>query len=358
MSFEKEFVSEPWIFAMAVSVPAFTVVLAVILLQLLIALFASEGREEGCEGSDFCFSLRVSGNNRSIGSEFAVYGDAEVGDSAVRVTRSGSESSGRIAFRKPIRFFGTNPGFSTSFSFSFSPENGSGLAFFLSPAGVPLEPEEGKWLGLSTSLVAVKIVGSVIEIDVGGEILTRSGNLSGVAWVLRSGERLRSWIDYDGESKRTEVRVSRDEDSRPINSSISCSMDFSNILWGEPLLAGLGSWGANSTEASSIYSWNFTVKYGEPYLMHSEPLNPNALPARPTEGSHERRRAYPWRLLTALLFAAACGAALTFFMVLFVWVALASRWPVAPAEYPVLPAGVAYGKIDSVGKKELEVGQK
>ncbi|WOL04721.1 hypothetical protein Cni_G13443 [Canna indica] len=352
---------------MAMSSPAYTFAFAVFL--LLVASLSGGTCKSADKGRDFCFSFDGSEKNHSFSSEFDLYGDAEMGGSAVRITRPAKSSSGRIAYRKAVRIFGVKPGFSTSFSFSISPGSGSGLAFFLSPNAVHLEPAEGDWLGLSTSLLAVRfgtpkddkfgnLSGSLIEIDVGGELLSKSSNLSDVDLLLNSGEKLRSWIDYDGESKRMELKLTKNNDSRTMNSSIAYSINLSNLLRREAVFVGLSSWNGNSTETSSIYSWNFTVKHGAPYLMHSEPLNPNSFLVQSTESPPVHpRSAYPWGVLMAMVFAAACGATLTFFM-MFVWVALVSRRPVTPVEYPVAPVDVAYGKIESVGEKNPENGKK
>ncbi|URE11012.1 L-type lectin-domain containing receptor kinase [Musa troglodytarum] len=311
--------------------------------------------------TDFCFSFDGFEKNRSFQSEFELYGDAEMSGSAVRVTRPANSSLGRIAYRKSIRFLGTTPGFSSYLSFSIPPGDGQVLAFFLIPSGVPLESDR---FGLSTSLVAVKFgrpshekygngSGTLVEIDVGGQALKKRSNLSGVE------DELHSWIDYDGKSKRIEVRLSRSRDSsRPVNSSISRSVDLSNALWREAVTVGMSSWNANSTKTSTLYSWNFTSTHGSPYLMHSEPLNPNSFPVRPAESPPlHPRRAYPWGVFMAMLFAAASGAMLAFFVV-FMWLALVSRRPVAPVEYPALPVGVACGKMASAGGERVGDGKK
>ncbi|CAL9057730.1 unnamed protein product [Musa banksii] len=344
-------------FVMAMSPPSST--FTVVVVVLLFGVFLSGGRcEVPNKANDFCFSFDGSEKNRSFDSEFTLYGDARMSGSAVRITRPANSSSGRIAHRKAIRFLGTKPGFSSSFSFSISPgDGGSLLSFFL-------ESVEGDGFGLSTSLVAVRFgtsgnrSGSLIEIDVGGEALMTSGNLSDVGLLLNSGEKLRSWIDYDGESKRMEVRLSQAGDPRPTaNCSIYCSVNLSSLVWKEAVFVGISSWSGNSTETSSLYSWNFTVKRGAPYLMHSEPLNPNSFLVRSTESppSVHQRKAYAWGVLMAMVFAAACGATLTF-SAMFAWAALVARRPVSPVECPVEED--EHGKIVSVGEERLEGGKK
>ncbi|THU54385.1 hypothetical protein C4D60_Mb10t24530 [Musa balbisiana] len=339
------------IFVLAMSPPSSTFTVVVV---LLFGVFLSGGRcEVPNKANDLCFSFDGSEKNRSFDSEFTLYGDAQMSGSAVRITRPANSSTGRIAHRKAIRFLGTKPGFSSSFSFSISPgDGGSLLSFFL-------ESVEGDGFGLSTSLVAVRFgtsgnrSGSLIEIDVGGEALMTSSNLSDVGLLLNSGEKLRSWIDYDGESKRMEVRLSQAGDPRP---TANCSINLSSLVWKEAVFVGISSWSGNSTETSSLYSWNFTVKQGAPYLMHSEPLNPNSFLVRPTESppSVHQRKAYAWGVLMAMVFAAACGATLAF-SAMFVWAALVARRPVSPVECPVEDE---YGKIVSAGDERLVGGKK
>lgn len=332
--------------------------LAVLLLPLVVASSSEVGQKKG---KPFLFSFVGSDKNRAFGSEFALYGDAELSDTAVRLTRPANASTGRVAYREPVRFFGTNPGFSSSFSFALSPGPGGGLAFLLSPTDVQPEPVNGHWSRVSTSLVAVRfetakadkisnLTGTLIEIDV------ESSNLSGNNLVLdlESGRKFNSWIDYDGESKRIEVRLSHEKDSKPINFSISYSMDLSYLLWREAASVVLSAWSSHSSQGSSIYSWNFTQKHGAPFLMHSEPLDPNAFLARSNESAQVHPiRSYPWEALIAMVFAAACGAMLAFFT-MFVCSALRSRRPVAPVECPVPTVGIACEKMESVGVKILE----
>ncbi|XP_042425766.1 L-type lectin-domain containing receptor kinase VIII.1-like [Zingiber officinale] len=240
---------------MTTSSTASALILAIIL--LLVAPLSPGNCASTGEGNALFFSFGGSGKNRSFATEFALYGDAEMNSSEVRVTRAANESSGLMIYWKPVRFFGTKPGFSSSFSFYVLP-------FFLSPVSVPLEPANGAWSRLSTSVVAVKFVtaASLVEVDVGGELLTKSSNLSddGLLLILSRGEKLHSWIDYDGESKRIEVRLCQDKDPKEAAPSISDSIDLSYMLWREASWVGLSSWSGNYSHGSSIYSWNFTEK--------------------------------------------------------------------------------------------------
>jgi len=75
------------------------------------------------------------------------------------------------------------------------------------------------------------------------------------------------------------------------------------------LLFVVGTSSSNSTQISSVYSWSFVVKHGAPYLMHSEPLDPQSITLRSHQDPpiHERRSSH-WRIFKALLFATADGA--------------------------------------------------
>ncbi|XP_042396461.1 L-type lectin-domain containing receptor kinase VIII.1-like [Zingiber officinale] len=240
---------------MTTSSTASALILAIIL--LLVAPLSPGNCASTGEGNTLFFSFGGSGKKRSFATEFALYGNAEMNSSEVRVTRAANESSGLMIYWKPVRFFGTKPGFSSSFSFSVSP-------FFLSLVSVPLEPANGDWSRSSTSVVAVKFVtaASLVEVDVGGELLTKSSNLSGdgLLLILSRGEKLHSWIDYDGESKRIEVKLYQDKDPKEAAPSISHSIDLSYMLWREASWVGLSSWSGNSSHGSSIYLWNFTEK--------------------------------------------------------------------------------------------------
>ncbi|XP_042444068.1 uncharacterized protein LOC122029194 [Zingiber officinale] len=214
---------------MTTSSTSSALILAIILL-LVTPLSPGNCASTG-EGNALFFSFGGSGKNRSFTTKFALYGDAEMNSSEVRVTRAANESFGFMIYWKPVRFFGTKPGFSSSFSFSVS---------------------------------SVKFVttASLVEVDVGGELLTKRSNLSddGLLLILSRGEKLHSWIDYDGESKRIEVRLCQDKDPKEAAPSISHSIDLSYMLWREASWVGLSSWSGNSSHGSSIYSWNFTKK--------------------------------------------------------------------------------------------------
>ncbi|KAF0931505.1 hypothetical protein E2562_004621 [Oryza meyeriana var. granulata] len=108
------------------------------------------------------------------------------------------------------------------------------------------------------------------------------------------------------------------------------------------MLAGFTSAAANCT----LFAWAFRANT---YPMHSQPLDPAHLITTPPphRRPHPHHYRYPWGAALSLLFAAACGAMLTFF-ILFVWYSLLARRPVAP----VSPSDLVYEKIVLVGVKD------
>ncbi|XP_008785595.2 L-type lectin-domain containing receptor kinase VIII.1-like [Phoenix dactylifera] len=335
---------------------------------LFVASLAGLHCESPGKSPAFSFRFERFEKNRSLDAVIALYGDAEISDFVVGITRPAVFSSGRVVYRKPVRFLGRNPSFSTYFAFSVSsPDGGEGLAFFLAPSSSPVkESTNGLHFGLPPGATAVKFetrtepeTGSHIRVEVGGEISKQSSNLSNVSLVLHGGEKVHSWVDYDGDSKRFEVRLSKSSDSRPLSPLVSYPIDLSRVLQREEKLVGISSSSGNSTQTSSVYSWSFAVKRGAPYSMHSEPLDPRPFVVRARESPPiHLRRTYPWGVFVAMVFAAACGGLLTFF-VMFVWFALIARRPVAPVEYPVHPVEVGYQQIELVaGEKGVDSTKK
>ena len=335
----------------------FSLVLRCISLSLLFSCVVSvESVDE--KQPPFSFSSERFDKDGSFGSEIALYGDAEVGSSMVRMF-----GKGRVMCKKPIRFFGTNPGFSTNFSFSISDGYGESLAFLLVTNNLSLISTDGDKSGVSPRFVAVKFVadasGGHVAIDVGGEISAESSNLSDANLALNSELRLHSWIDYDGASKMIEVRLGKSGDLRPEKALVSCPIDLSNALWRESMYVGISSSSGNSNQTSSIYSWSFEVKHGAAYLMHSEPLDPESVSVRSHEDppTHLRRRSSPWKILVALLVGAVCGAVMAS-AVFLLRARVANRHPVAPVEYPVLVMETGHEKFVLDGSKVVGIAAK
>eukprot|EP00262_Sarcandra_glabra_P021340 TRINITY_DN8972_c0_g1_i1.p1 TRINITY_DN8972_c0_g1~~TRINITY_DN8972_c0_g1_i1.p1 ORF type:complete len:354 (-),score=40.70 TRINITY_DN8972_c0_g1_i1:167-1228(-) len=320
------------------------------------------------------FSFNAFHKNPNFNSEIAVFGDVEIGDSFVRITRpSPSRGPGRIMYRKPIQFVEGNPrksvSFSTYFSFSISPGDGDGLAFVVLPHGFPFECNEGGSFGLlpglerASGVLAVEFDTSMDEkyrdpngnhvgIDVDSLVSAKTSDVSSINLVLNSGEKLHCWIDYNANLKKLEVRLSNSGANMPYNPLISYSVDLSE-MWKEDMFVGISSFNGNSTQTSSVYSWSFRLKHN-PNWLHSEPVDPRAFSERSKRPSDHRKSDYVSRILTSLMFGIGCGA-MTAFLVLFAWSVIVKRRPQAPQVHPV---ELGYEKIKVGTEKASDSGKK
>lgn len=233
-----------------------------------------------------------------------------------------------VQYKNPLVF----SGFSTYFSFALPPQPPSAsIAFFLTASRTRSPP----------ALVVV-FSATHIRVDLAGRTALQAPSRSPVTAARR---RLHSWIDYNASSATLHVRLSAARLPNPPPALLSYPFDLSPVLRRGPMRAGFQSSGGNC----SLFSWAF---HGAPYRMHSQPLNPaDLLTTPPPERVHRAandRRYSPWGAAVSLLFAAACGAMVTFF-VLFLWYSFAARRPVAPVEHPT---DVVYEKIVLVGAKD------
>ncbi|XP_042416303.1 uncharacterized protein LOC122005348 [Zingiber officinale] len=277
---------------MTTSSTASALILAIIL--LLVAPLSPGNCASTGEGNALFFSFGGSGKNRSFATEFALYGDAEMNSSEVRVTRAANESSGLMIYWKPVRFFGTKLGFFPSDLGSVidGPEIYEIYKLITFSAYIssclPLHQHQNVHSSIavfdskreqisprtamnntSMTLVNIAIVVYSFQLGIITEYIMASQTSVRKLWILfddglllilSRGEKLHSWIDYDGESKRIEVRLCQDKDPKEAAPSISHSIDLSYMLWREASWVGLSSWSGNSSHGSSIYSWNFTEK--------------------------------------------------------------------------------------------------
>ncbi|KAJ3683940.1 hypothetical protein LUZ61_013104 [Rhynchospora tenuis] len=279
-------------------------------------------------------------------------------------------------FPEPIQFLPRNPAFSTYFSFSLSLSPSSiytatDFTFFLTLSTLRMDHFLDALDGPPPSVLSVSFIAdntqltNRLQIRVGGIIVPLQTKTHRKDLAFCNGDKLHSWIDYDGTLNQLDLRLGTSRAARPESPTMSYPMDLSNALWREKMVVGFtSSADLNTTRQLPInvlhkfilYQWSFTARYRAPYLMHSEPLDPSRFSARPTNqnlSAHMMRQtSHPWAVVLALIFAAACGAMVTFF-VLFVWFSVCVHQPVAPVEYPVHPAEVIYEKIVLVGLKDV-----
>lgn len=272
-------------------------------------------------------------------------------------------------YGKPIKFQGQKPAFSTNFTFSF-PSPSHNLAFFVTPypfpSHVPDGPMDGENGGALFLLSALAITFQMVpfesksqyhvQIVVASQAYTESTNFSYVNLVLDDiGEKLQSWIDYDGDSKRVQVWVAKSGELRPLNSSVSsCPIDLSDMLLRDAMYVGIDN-NINSSSGgfalpTCLYSWSFTSKIGAPYMMHSEPLNPQSVLVRSKDENGNgtfiqlRRTISKWRLVTAVVFSFAFGA-LVMLTLMLIRSAIVDKRQVAPLEDVVRSVEFGYEKV-------------
>ncbi|KAJ0984117.1 hypothetical protein J5N97_002473 [Dioscorea zingiberensis] len=303
--------------------------------------------------------------NGTWDSEISLSGDAHSVGSFIEM------AAARVVYAKPIKFLGKSPGFSTNFTFSFPPAyayGGRNLAFFVTPSRVPDGPVDGG-NGDALLLAALTVTFQMlplnpksqycVRIAVASETYTESTHLSEANLVLDDvGEKLQSWIDYYGDSKKVHVRVAKSGALRPANSSISYPIDLSDSLQRDAMSVGIVN-NINSSAVSRgsilptcLYSWSFTSRHGAPYMMHSEPLNPQSVRVWPKDGDGtpiqlRRTASSPWRLLMALVFTCAFGALVVLILILMrsASSAIVDKRQVAPVEDVVHSVEFGYEKM-------------
>jgi hypothetical protein len=301
-------------------------------------------------------------------SNVALFGNAKVvnGESKIQFfgSRSSSAETGRVIYKKPIKLFQGKPkqlvSFSTYFTFSISLENGGGLAFVMIPNGVKGVKDEifnqsssGFSLGLKNNDFEVISVEFGAYKDGKNEILIRNGVSSKAYFTnlaLKSGEKLHTWIDYEANSRRLEVRLSKHGNSKPFDPLLWHNIDISNVLKKEEMFVGFSPMKGKN---AYLYSWSFVMRHFPPHTMHSEPLDPKVF-AKNSETSMvikpngKKKNDCVLRVLAAMIFGTGCGA-LAAFTMLYLWTIFGNkRAAVVPEGCVMQPLDVDYRKVKIV----------
>lgn len=313
----------------------------------------------------FAFSLKIVSNNANFHPEIALFGDAEIaaGGAHVQLTRPSSSSSGLLRCSRPFKFFEGNArtaaSFSAEFSFSISPENGDGIALVFAPEGFGSEPgskpfgisSENRFLGVEFDTRLDPNVGDLnanhVGIDVGSFESVTAKDVSSINLVLNSGEKLKSWVDYDASSKSLEVRLSKFGDERPHIPLLAHQIDFPSTWKDEDVFVGISSSNGNSSQTSNVYSWRFRLRK-VPSWMHSLPADPHGHGEKHVE--HKKGFCF-LRFLEGLIFATGCGALIAYVM-LFLWAIFVSRRTVLSVQLPGRSEEFRYQKVDVVAHKD------
>lgn len=250
--------------------------------------------------------------------------------------------------------------FSTEFSFSLT-GNGNGLSLVMGPYNFA-----SKFLGQGPFGVLSEKGCLGIEFDTSVDsnvddfnaslVAVSLSSVSSLHLVTNSGEKLKSWVDYDATSKRLEVRLSKLGDKRPYSPIIAYSIDLSK-LWGDnEVYVALGSFNGNASETCNLYSWRFRLRK-VPNSMHSFPADPHGYMDEHNEDIAVHKRSFcPLTILAGMIFATGCGALLAF-VVLFVWAIFVNSNTVFPIEGKdnARPVDFRYEKINVVVEKDAKV---
>lgn len=337
----------------------------------LIFYFKNIAAESNCS-----FHFKKFDKDSNYVSEIALYGDAKVVNDGLSLQISGPSvsSAGRVMYKKPIKLLDGIPtklvSFSSSFSFSMSPENGDGLAFIMVPIRFPLNVFNGGSFGLlSERKFRVLVVefdtlmddkygdvnGNHVGIDMSSLVSVKVRNVSSIKLVLNSGEKLQAWIDYEVGLRRLEVRLSKLGERKPVDPLLFYPIDLSRIWKEKEVFVGLSSSNGNSSQKCNVYSWSFEQRQ-VPQWMHSQPLDPNAYEEKKKELIVNKRSDCLLRILAALIFGTGCGALGAFF-ILFAWTVFGNRRPIMPEEFAVKPLEYEYKKFNVIVDKATENGK-
>ncbi|KAM0026476.1 putative non-specific serine/threonine protein kinase [Helianthus debilis subsp. tardiflorus] len=293
--------------------------------------------------SNSSFSFNNFGQISTFDSVLALYGDAQVAPDSLslQLTASLNSSVGRVIYENPIKFYEGNPKKLVSFStyFSFSINSGSGLAFVVFSDGVLNGGKFNKFLSVEFDALMDDIVSLKVT------------NMSDVNLGLDSGSRLQVWIDYESNSRRLEVRLSKFGENRPVNPVRFEHIDLPKIYPGnEGFVVGLSSYNRNSSQVCNVYSWGFKTRRA-PDWMHSEPLDPLSLKENGNEVKGHKKSDCVMRILSALILGIGLGALGTF-VGMFVWTIFGKRQPISPEDYAVKPVLVVVHDKASSNEKQ------
>jgi Legume lectin domain len=244
-----------------------------------------------------------------------LHGSAKLAHSSVHLSAPGAS----VIYNKPLSLLGNDPasGFTTHFSFSTVPANVVNfgeLDFFLLPYnngnGDSLFETNGVLqLELPPNAVSVKLVSvnkteNNIKINVGSDLIAES---SGLASPSVSGQ-LHCVINYNGISKRMEVKIRDSKESEMMSAFLSYPVELTSLLSKETLFVGMRYSGRNLTQSIKLNSWSFSTDDGaQIHSLHSEPLDPRSfVVASSKDHPANHKWGHPWGFLVAIVFAAAC----------------------------------------------------
>ncbi|KAK1408488.1 hypothetical protein QVD17_40305 [Tagetes erecta] len=322
------------------------------------------------------FNFNNFAHTSRFDSLISLYGDAKASNDglSLQLTAPFNSSAGRVIYKHPVKFYAGRSKklvtFSTNFSFSVSSGdgNGDGLAFVVVSDEYPVDLFDkngsfGIGNGGDLKFLSVEfdtlmddkygdVNGNHVGIDLSSFVSLKVKNLSSVNLGLNSGEKLQAWIDYESNSRRLEVRLSKFGENRPVDPLLFKHIDLVKI-WpeNEGFLVGLSSYNRNSSQLCNVYSWSFNTRRS-PDWMHSEPLDPILFKEREeNEVKNHKRSDCVMRILSALILGVGLGA-LGSFIGMFLWTIFSKRQPISPEVYAAAAKPVVLDKAASANVKQ------
>ncbi|XP_050208730.1 L-type lectin-domain containing receptor kinase S.4-like [Mercurialis annua] len=300
-------------------------------------------------------TLTLITNNPKFDSEIALTGNATISadGSTVQLTTPNTLTSGFLFYNDSFKFHSSNPSktasFSTEFEFSVT-GNYIGLSLLMGPYNsVPIfMGQHYSHVLYRKKYLAIEFgysMGDDDDADKISVIIRVNNELLGHTLTKR-GQTMKSWIDYDANSKRLEIRITELSDKRPYDPFVASALDLSKILGDNEVYVALGSTNSgNQLAMCDVYSWRFRLRKVSDW-MHSLPVDPHGSIVNGSGNGDKSLREHR-KMFCPLAILASCVALLAF-LVLFMRSMFVDRKLKFPIDRKVQPVDFRYEKIGVV----------
>lgn len=225
-------------------------------------------------------------NDFSSTSGLTVNGDAAAvatgGRTVMRLSPSKFFKSGSV-FNSSAITFGSLYSFSTRFTFNLNAQQGGGadgFVFVIQPNGNAVGGSGGGigYGGIRNSLGVEfdtfnngridQNSNNHIGIDLNGSLASLVQNNT-LPFILDSRRDLTSWIDYDGATRRIEVRLNN-SNTRPLSAILSYTFDLAAVIGSPNAFVGFTSGTGGGAANHDLVNWEFRDRF-DPISMSAVP---------------------------------------------------------------------------------------
>ncbi|KAG2257935.1 hypothetical protein Bca52824_077229 [Brassica carinata] len=295
----------------------FTLQRSLLLLLPLLSLFSTTS-----EAKPSFFTFTSFGKNSTFDSDdIALFGEAKLLDGgssiSIQLNDSVSHNSGRVVYKKPIKFVETKSeypaGFSTFIAFSVSPDHGGRLGFVVFPVNGTFEQSlfEVKFDTLDRdSNVTVSVDGTTVPEEIRSFTIANLEEENKEKVLL-----LYAWVNYIAGGQFLEVRLSKSESFEHVDPLMFSRIDLSGMLKGKgEFMVGVKSYVGNV----NLHSWSLEAR--------SVPKGEHSYAAIMVEKlieeeeAKKRRRARAWEIVTCFVMTFG-STGLVFFALMHIWAA-------------------------------------